>query len=78
MVVPCAKNPISPGAIPRAISRRARDLLDHEVSGLRVEQHEIGMGPADVDPEPIAGSRHAAPPVATGMMVMPRAKAGVQ
>ncbi len=66
MVVPCAKNSISPGATPRAtnlrdavehaerrVLRRARHLLDQELAGRRVEQHQVGVGAADVDAEPV-------------------------
>ena len=76
MVVPWAKKPISAGEMPlrdesgnavehaeRGIFRRARDLLDQQFAGRRVEQHQIGVGAADVDPEPVTGcvdglSRH--------------------
>ena len=67
MVVPWAKNSISPGATPRAMKRdeavehaerrvlrRARHLLDQEIAARLVEQHEVGVGSAHVDAEPVA------------------------
>ena len=39
----------------RGILRRACDLLDLELAGRGIEQHQIGVGAADIDTEPIAG-----------------------
>ena len=90
MVVPWAKKPISAGAMPRGdepgdavehaergIFRRARDLLDQQLAGRGVEQHEIGVGAADVDAEPVTGGAHVRLPVAICAGVMP-AQAGIQ
>ena len=90
MVVPWAKKPISSGATPlaielgepvehaeRGIFRRARDLLDRKLARFGVEQHEIGMGAADVDAETIARLVHVGLRVANCAGVMP-AQAGIQ
>ena len=68
MVVPWAKNSIVAGRdaprdearnavehAERGILRRARDLLDHKLAARGVEQHQIGVGAADIDAEPVAG-----------------------
>ncbi len=61
----------------RGILRRARDLLDRKLARFGVEQHEIGMGAADVDAETIARLVHVGLRVANCAGVMP-AQAGIQ
>ena len=67
MVVPWAKNSISPGATPRAMKRASPSstpsagffgVLDTFSTSRSppcfVEQHQVGVGAADVDAEPVA------------------------
>ena len=65
MVVPCAKNSIAPGAMPRATNFATPlstpsagffgvldtfSTMSSPVAG--IEQHEVGVGPAHIDAQP--------------------------